>query len=316
MRLWLIPMIYIAASIACGLTLPRLEHHYLPAFTHEMSVTTAQAFLSASGSGMLVLAGIMFSIAMVMVQFSAIAYSPRLVAWFGNDPTMFHSLGIFFATFTYAMATLAWVDRSGDGKVPLLSSLLVLALLVLSLLLFSRLVQRLTDLQIINVLQFIGNRGRQVIGHTFKLSDGKRNPPHGAPSSLELARIGPPLQTLTYSGEPRAIAEFDIDFLVRQAQRFDALIVMTCGVGDTVVENTPLLRIHGTTKHLSEKALMHGVHLARARTFKQDPKYPIRLLVDIAIKALSPAINDPTTAVQAIDQIEDLLHRLGPCDLD
>ena len=50
----------------------------------------------------LVLAGIIFSIAMVMVQFSAIAYSPRLVAWFGNDPTMFHSLGIFFATFTYS----------------------------------------------------------------------------------------------------------------------------------------------------------------------------------------------------------------------
>ena len=61
---------------------------------------------------------------------------------------------------------------------------------------------------------------------------------------------------------------------------------------------------------------MRAVRLARARTFKQDPKYPIRLLVDIAIRALSPAINDPTTAVQAIDQIEDLLHRLGRCDLD
>ena len=51
------------------------------------------------------------------------------------------------------------------------------------------------------------------------------------------------------------------------------------------------------------------------RTFEQDPKYPIRLLVDVAIKALSPAINDPTTAVQAIDQIEDLLKRLGRREL-
>jgi uncharacterized membrane protein len=91
---------------------------------------------------------------------------------------------------------------------------------------------------------------------------------------------------------------------------------MACGVGDTVVENTPLLRVHGGTQPLSEKALIAAVRLARARTFKQDPKYPIRLLVDVAIKALSPAINDPTTAVQAIDQIEDLLHRLGRCDLD
>jgi uncharacterized membrane protein len=52
------------------------------------------------------------------------------------------------------------------------------------------------------------------------------------------------------------------------------------------------------------------------RTFDQDPKYPLRLLVDIAIKALSPAINDPTTAVQAIDQIEDLLRRLGRAGFD
>jgi uncharacterized membrane protein len=61
---------------------------------------------------------------------------------------------------------------------------------------------------------------------------------------------------------------------------------------------------------------MGAIHLTLERTFEQDPKYPIRLLVDIAIKALSPAINDPTTAVQAIDQIEDLLRRLGRRALD
>jgi uncharacterized membrane protein len=53
------------------------------------------------------------------------------------------------------------------------------------------------------------------------------------------------------------------------------------------------------------------VELGQARTFEQDPKYAIRLLVDVAIRALSPAVNDPTTAVQALDQIEDLLIRLG-----
>ena len=58
------------------------------------------------------------------------------------------------------------------------------------------------------------------------------------------------------------------------------------------------------------------MELGPERTFEQDPKYAIRILVDVAIKALSPAINDPTTAVQALDQIEDLLLRLGRCDLD
>src|SRR5262249_14373062 len=62
---------------------------------------------------------------------------------------------------------------------------------------------------------------------------------------------------------------------------------------------------------LPEEALRGAIELGTERTFEQDPKYAIRLLVDIAIKALSPAINDPTTAVQALDQIEDLLIRLG-----
>jgi uncharacterized membrane protein len=117
------------------------------------------AFLSAAASGMLVLAGIVFSIAFVTMQFSAIAYSPRLVTSFAQDPNTLHSLGIFFAAFTYSLATLTWVDRAGSGTVPLISSLLVLALLVVSLLSFSRLVQRLSDLQITNVLCFIGDRG-------------------------------------------------------------------------------------------------------------------------------------------------------------
>ena len=61
---------------------------------------------------------------------------------------------------------------------------------------------------------------------------------------------------------------------------------------------------------------MRAIHLEKGRTFEQDPKYAIRLLVDVAIRALSPAINDPTTAVQTIDQIEDLLLRLGKSELN
>jgi uncharacterized membrane protein len=94
MRLWLIPMVYIVASVACGLTLPRIEHHYLPTVTHDMSASTAQAFLSAAASGMPVLVGIVFSIAFVMVQFSAIAYSPRTaVQAIDQNEDLLHRLG-------------------------------------------------------------------------------------------------------------------------------------------------------------------------------------------------------------------------------
>jgi uncharacterized membrane protein len=217
-----------------------------------------------------------------------------LAAWFGYDPRLFHALGVFFATFTYSMATVVWVDRAGTGKVPLLSSLLVLVLLILSLLMFSRLIQRLADLQITNVLYLIGTRGREAIDLMFKDHEGKLDAATSPPSSLELARFGPALKTLTYSGDPRSIAHVEINSLVRQARSAGALIVMACGVGDTVVEGTVLLRIHGAGQQASEKRLMGAIQLARERTFKQDPKFPIRLLVDIAIKALSPAINDPT----------------------
>jgi uncharacterized membrane protein len=91
---------------------------------------------------------------------------------------------------------------------------------------------------------------------------------------------------------------------------------MACAVDDTLVEGSALLHVHESGTLLPEDALRRAVHLAHERTFEQDPKYPIRLLVDIAIKALSPAINDPTTAVQTIDQLEDLLRRLGAAELD
>jgi len=86
---------------------------------------------------------------------------------------------------------------------------------------------------------------------------------------------------------------------------------MVSAVGDAVMESTPILRIRGCDSQVPEETLLDAIQLGDERTFEQDPKYAIRLLVDIAIKALSPAVNDPTTAVQTLDEIEDLLIRLG-----
>ena len=313
---WLIPLVYAAGSTACSLVLPRIENAYFPAYTVGMSATSAQALLSAVASGMMALTGIVFAIAFVMVQFSAIAYSPRLALWFARDNALFHALGVFVATFIYSLATLAWVDRNGSGTVPMLSLLLVAVLLIASILLFSWLVQRLGKLQIANVLQLIGSKGRGVIREMFQRLDERPEREWKAEGTLDKTRLGPITQTMKYSGEPRVIARFDIATLVRQAREAQAVIVMASAVGDTLVEDALLLRVHGGERSLSEHELMAAIDLAQERTFEQDPKYPIRLLVDIAIKALSPAINDPTTAVQAVDQIEDLLHRLGRHDLD
>jgi uncharacterized membrane protein len=98
---------------------------------------------------------------------------------------------------------------------------------------------------------------------------------------------------------------------VELALKNSCFIELVPYVGDAALEDTPLLRVLGTGAPVSEERLKAAIRFGAERTFDQDPKYAIRLLVDIAIKALSPAINDPTTAVQTLDEIEDLLIRLG-----
>ena len=106
MRLWLIPMTYVAASAVCGIVWPRIWRHFLSSYVVDVSVASAQAVLAAVASGMMALTGLVFALAFVMVQFSAIAYSPRLVNWLARDPLLYHAMGAFSATFIYALFTL------------------------------------------------------------------------------------------------------------------------------------------------------------------------------------------------------------------
>ncbi|MGX4769581.1 DUF2254 domain-containing protein [Bradyrhizobium guangdongense] len=311
MQLWLIPTLYAIASVAAGFLVPRLESTFL-AVSLNLSTSSAQAYLSAVASGMMALTGIVFSIAFVLVQFNAVVYSPRLVVWFARDRLLFHSLGMFVATFMYSLSTLAWVDRQGTEGVPLLSAAIVAAMLVASVLMLAQLVQRLNNLQIIRVLQALGDTGRQVIASTYQSTPWRRSG-KAAPAQQQAY---PAEVTVRHVGNPQSVASIDIGRLVDHARRLDVVIVLECGVGDTLLEDSVVLRARGGTYPAAEKELNACVHLDEQRTFEQDPKYAMRLLVDVAIKALSPAINDPTTAVQAIDQIEDLLRRLAKCDLE
>ncbi len=310
MQLWLIPTVYALLSIAAGFVVPRLESNFL-AVSLKLSTSSAQAYLSAVASGMMALTGIVFSIAFVLVQFNAIVYSPRLVVWFARDRLLFHSLGMFVATFMYSLATLAWVDRQGAEGVPLLSAAIVAAMLVASVLMLAQLVQRLNNLQIMRVLQELGDTGRGVIAGTYQAFKWSA-PAKAAP----IERQQQPARIIRYVGTPRSVTSIDMTGLVELARRIDGAVEMECAVGDTLLQDTVMLRAWGKTSMVSDDRLRGCIRLGDQRTFEQDPKYAMRLLVDVAIKALSPAINDPTTAVQALDQIEDLLRRLAKCDLE
>jgi uncharacterized membrane protein len=228
MQPWFIPMFYVCGAVLGGLALPRFEQAYLSSHSLALSVASAQAVLSAAASGMMALTGFVFAMALVMVQFSAIAYSPRLVLWFARDRMLFHALGAFTATFIYALFALAWVDRGGSAKVPMFSMLLVGIMIIISMFMFARLMQRLGDLQIGNVLHLVGDRGRAVIGEMFRRL-GEASAATRAPESVAgQPRLGPATQTVKYLGKPRTIAKLDVDSLVVLARSAGGTIVMTC----------------------------------------------------------------------------------------
>lgn len=304
--MWLTPTVYAAVAVAAGFMLPRIERILLPQLASTLSVSVATSLYSAVASGMIALTGIVFSLVFVMVQFSATAYSPRLVLWTARDPVMSHALGVFVATFLYAVAALAGIDRNNSGRVPYISSWLVIALLVASVALFISLIQRITLLQVNRMLIFTGDQGREVIETTYPSIDSPV-----APSALTNFNNLPRTQSLIHHGRPRSVQALDFARLVDIARESQAVIESPLAIGDTVMDSMPLLHVYDVDKPLNEQSLRRTIELGGERTFKQDPKYAIRLLVDIAIRALSPAINDPTTAVQALDQIHDLLLRLS-----
>jgi uncharacterized membrane protein len=308
---WGIPAIYAGVAIAAALTFPRLESRIFPGLVSPVSVSAAMAIYSAIASGMIALTGIVFSLTFVMVQFSATAYSPRLVLWVARDPVMSHALGMFTATFLFAIAALAGVDRNASGKVPFVSTWVEVALLVGSVGMFIALIQRVGLLQVNRMLIFTGEQGRKVITTLYPSS----NQVEAVIGPLDFRTL-PCTQTLIYHGRPRSVQAVNVPALVNLAKVSGGVIEMIATVGDTVLELAPFLRVYGAERPIDERKLRGAVEIGEERTFEQDPKYAIRLLVDIAIKALSPAINDPTTAVQALDQIEDLLLRLGQRHLE
>src|ERR1043166_9079359 len=128
----------------------------------------------------------------------------------------------------------------------------------------------------------------------------------------------PSVQSLT-EGEPRvvpsdmdgALLAFDLKGLVALAERSNCFIELVPEVGQYIAEGEPLFRIYQGGENLGDTKLQNSVAVGSERTLEQDPLFAFRIIVDIASKALSPAINDPTTAVLAIDQIHHLLRDIG-----
>jgi uncharacterized membrane protein len=312
---WGTPFAYLLLAIAVGIILPRIDQNLdiPPGFT--VSVNSEVAILSSIASGMMALTAIVFSLLLVMVQVGGAAFSPRLVQWLAHDGPLRHALGVFIGTFVFALMALSAVDRGGSGRVPLFTTLVAFAWLLASIVLLVLLVERVSRLYITNVLAAIGARGRTVIANLYGAVSDPVEPPAPDTKATDVEAL-PITQHIYFHGGPLTVVYIDIRRLLKLAQQVDGLIEVNYAVGDVVTDGAPIANLRSAQCVLTQKALYRCIELGPERTMHQDPKYVIRLLVDIAIRALSPAVNDPTTAVQALHQLEDLLRRLGRAHLE
>jgi len=145
--------------------------------------------------------------------------------------------------------------------------------------------------------------------------------PNWAPRSHpDESSLGEPTRVIPHVGTAGVVQAFDIETLVDLATEAECTIEVVPQVGDSVTRGDPVFRLYGGTMidptMIDTGELLQHIALERERTLEQDPAFAFRVIVDIASKALSPAINDPTTAVLALDQIHNLLRDVGIRRLD
>src|SRR5262249_30912899 len=201
-----------------------------------------------------------------LVQSSRTAYSRRLVIWLSRDPLLSHALGVFIATFLYALAALAWIDRA-DVSVPFVSSMTVLGLLLASIVFFVALVHRIARLQVNRMLTFTGERGREVIDALYQPFD----PSVSIAGKPDLAKKAP-TQICSYRGKPLAVQRIDTEALLYMARESGGVMEVLVAVGDTLIESTPLVHVYDSRQFVDEHLLRGAFELGEEPTFDQDPK--------------------------------------------
>ena len=134
---------------------------------------------------------------------------------------------------------------------------------------------------------------------------------------LNLPRRIPHRFASATAGQPGVLTAIDLHGLAELCRQKECWLELTVGVGEYLAHGTPIALVHGGD--LQDRDVSRFFLMGGERTFVQDPAFGFRQLVDVAIRALSPAVNDPTTGVQAIDRISDLLaitgNRLDPTGL-
>ncbi|MFG2193627.1 DUF2254 domain-containing protein [Streptomyces sp. NPDC048639] len=265
----------------------------------------ARALLDTVGSSMLTFIGVVFSISLVAVQMASSQFTPRVLRLYVRGRIVKTTFAVFLATFVFAL--LAQSGRQGDQdpgtvrSVPVISSLVGVCLVMVSLLLFIAYVH--TTLRLLRVTYVIDRVARESV----KVLD------RHARLAVSEERVDLPPETgrITYAGPAGVLRSIDVPQLTRIARRHGTVLRLEPRIGDFIVPGTPVCTVHGGELPTGRRRLRFAFHVGPERTFHQDLGFGLRQLSDIALRALSPAVNDPTTAVQALDRIHQLLAALA-----
>ncbi|MGW1346476.1 DUF2254 domain-containing protein [Kribbella sp. NPDC002412] len=268
------------------------------------SAGTANSVLSAAAAAMVGLIGFVVTIGVLVVQMATGTLSPRFMRLWYRDRLQRFVLAAFTATFTFTFGLLRHVESDSVPDLGItLVGVAVGADLILLLLYFDRFVHALRPVAVAAAMAEAGiaidaeEDGLTTAAEAGDDSDRRGTPDAGVPAP----RSG-------------AIQDIDIAGLVRFAAARGLVCVVPHTIGDFVTVGSVLIEVHGAANETDLRRLASMVALGRERTIDQDPAFALRILVDIAIRALSPAVNDPTTAAQVLDHIGAFLLGIGSSD--
>src|SRR5438132_1345771 len=304
--IWILPLFGMVAALAASRFLHWIEE--VKDWGSGLHPDTVLAVLGTMASSMFTFIVFVSSALLVAVQLASGQLTPRIIAIVFKDPVTKLSLTILTFTFTFTLAAMVRINT----KVPWLTAEIAAFSCLASLGFFLFLIDHVGKaLRPSGALRAVALLGREVVESVYprRLANSREVEP-----TTELLS-GEPTRTIANASNGVVLA-FDDKGLVSLAERANCVIELVPQVGDFVAAGDPLFRIfHGGT-NLAAEALQQSVAFGQERTLEQDPGFAFRIIVDIASKGLSPAINDPTTAVLAIDQIHHLLRNVGSRRLD
>jgi uncharacterized membrane protein len=245
-----------------------------------------------------------FGSLLVAIQVASGQYTPRIIATtLLRNNVIRYTVGLFVFTFLFCIRALNHLETTVMPLATLVTGVLGLICLAAFLFLIDYAARLLRP---VSLVKRVGDDGLAVIKSVYpeKLTRASKNP-------TSPPETGPVERTLLHHGNSGVILAVDVPRLIAEAEKADGVIEFAPQVGDFVGVDEPLLFLHAGAAAVDDKTLRGCIVFGSERTLEQDPLFAFRILVDIAIKALSAAINDPTTAVLAIDQLHRLLRSAG-----